>query len=250
MVMRSRANLSDGLANVVDIVRNPNAAFARLCVAPVWVLAYVIASALGMAGSLMLRSALVSAIDASARSNLLKSPAASHMLSQQQQAYISSTVSRSEYFARVSWMLVPVILFVEITLQATILTLVNLLAAGDAQFRRLFALSATVAVVGTGLYALSLGVVVLVRGGHSFSDPSAIQSVMPSLAVLAPHAHGGVRAFLTSINVFYLWSAILFGVGFRRVAADTTPAVAWSAAGLLLLLPALVASYLARPRGG
>ena len=67
-----------------------------------------------------------------------------------------------------------------------IMLIANAATRGDGTFKKFYALSITVAVVGTGLGSLVLGVIVLLRGANSFETTSAVQRALPSLALLAP----------------------------------------------------------------
>src|ERR1035437_8302080 len=100
------------------------------------------------------------------------------------------------------WAFAPVGLLIVGLVQALGMTIANAVAHGDGGFKKYFALSLNVAIVGFGLNSLVVGIIVLVRGPDSFETPTAIQAVIPSLAMLVPGAHGGLARFLGAFNVF------------------------------------------------
>ena len=96
----------------------------------------------------------------------------------------------SKTIAQLSWLFVPVIILVAGLVQALLMLIANAVGHGDGSFKKFFALSITVAVVGEGLRSLVLAVIVLLQGANSFDNVSSLQYAVPGLGLLAPGAHG------------------------------------------------------------
>jgi Yip1-like protein len=230
------------LSNAVDIVVAPNAAFDRLREVPSWGWAFAIAGVLGIAGSLLAMPATMHALQTTLPAQLAANDAIAKLPPEQQQKAIANALAVTKVVTQLAWLFVPVAVLIVALLQALVMTVANAIAHGEGSFKKFFALSITVAVVGIGLSSLVVGIIVLVRGADSFESATAVQSALPSLALLAPGAKGALAGFLGALNVFYLWSTALLALGMVRVARIAPPA-AWSAAIVLLLLTACFAAW-------
>ena len=236
------------IANAVDIVVAPNAAFDRLREVPTWVWAFVIASVLCAIGWLLLAPAMIHAMETSAPAKLAASPQLAKLPPEQQQSMIAMQIKFSRIFFQLLWLLAPIgVLFVGL-IQAVILLIGNAVGHGDGTFKKYFALSVTVSVIGTGLATLALGIIVTIRGASTFEDQNAVTSSLPSLALLAPGAHGALAGFLGAFSVFTLWAAGLLAFGMVRV-GRISPPIAWTVSILMLLVGASFAAYGAKLNG-
>ena len=231
-----------GLFNVVDIVIAPKTAFERLRVVPTWVWAFVAATLLCVAGSLLSQPAALHAINTGMPAQLAANKAIERLPAARQQAVIAQQLGLLRTMTQISWLLAPVIILVTGLVQALVMTVANAVGRGRGTFAQYFALSQTVAVVGTGLGALVLGVIVTIRGAATFDDFRSLQSAMPSLGLLAPGAHGALRGFLDALTVFNLWAAALLAYGMMIVGRVPRTA-AWVAAAIMLLAGAAYAAY-------
>jgi hypothetical protein len=234
-----------GLANVVDIIIAPNAAFERIRQVPVWGWAFLVACLLGIAGSLLVGPAVLHAMETSMPAQLAASDAMSKLSPEQQQKQIATIMSFSKTFAKFYWVVIPPALLLIGLVQGVIMLIANAATRGDGTFKKYYALSITVAVVGSGLSSLVLGVIALVRGADSFETTSSVSSALPSLALLAPGAKGALGGFLGAVNVFYLWATALLALGMSRVGRIPRGA-AWATAIIMLLLTACFAAFGAR----
>ncbi len=237
-----------GLLNVVDVVVAPQAAFARLRVVPTWGWAFLAATLLGIAGSLLSQPAMLHAIATGMPAQLAASPAIARLPAAQQATVIRQQIAVFGFLARYGWVFTPVYVLLVGLVQALVMLIANAVGKGDGSFRKYFALSQTVAVVGLGLGSLITALIVLLRGAGSFGDMRAIQSAVPSLALLAPGAHGAPLGFLQALSVFNLWAAVLLALGMTTVGRLPRP-VAWTAAGLMLLVTAVFGAYGAAQQG-
>ena len=237
-----------GLANVVDIIIAPNAAFERLRQVPVWGWAFLVASLLGSAGTLLAIPAVEHAMATSMPAQLAASDAIAKLPPDQQQKQIATMMSVSTTIAKFYWVFIPPAILLAGLIQGLIMLIANAATRGDGSFKKFFALSVTVAVVGTGLGSIVVGAIVTLRGASSFETMSSVQSSLPSLALLAPGAKGALAGFLGSLNVFYLWATALLAMGMSRV-GRIPRGPAWVTAVIMLLLTACFAAYGGKQNG-
>jgi hypothetical protein len=224
-----------GLANVIDIVIAPGTGFARLRQAPVWGWAFLVASLLGIAGSLLLAPAILHALEHTLPAQLAANPAIAALPPDQQREKIATVLAVTRTMASVTWVFFPLVLLFSALIQALVMTVVNAATRGDGSFAKFFALSITVGIIGAGFSSLILGVIAAIRGPASFEDAAAVQAVMPGLAVLVPGARGTLAGFLAPLNVFNIWAMVLLALG--MIAVGRIPrAAAWATAGAMLFI--------------
>jgi hypothetical protein len=237
-----------GLSNIVDIIVSPTAAFERLRAVPTWGWAFLAATLLGIIGSLVVSPAIGHAMETSLPAQLAANPAIAKMPPDQQQSMIAMQLKVAKVIAQIYFIFVPIGILISGLVQGLVMLIANAATHGDGTFKKFFALSVTVSVVGVGLSSLVLGVIVAVRGASSFESTTAIASSLPSLALLAPGAHGALAGFLGAMNVFSLWATSLLAFGMTRVARIPNGA-AWGAAIVMLLCTAAFAAYGAAQNG-
>jgi Yip1 domain len=242
-----------GLHNVIDVVVAPSTAFARLRIVPTWGWAFLAAALLAVAGALLFEPALLHVLDKVLPAQMAAQDAKSvpnwaQRSPDEQAKLIATQVSFSKTFAQFQWLIAPIALLLGGLIQALVMTLANAIGHGDGSFKKYFALSLTVAVVGSGLASLALGLIALLRGPGGFDDVAGLTGAVPSLALLAPGAHGALHGFLTALNVFTLWATALLALGMTIVGRLPRP-VAWSAAVLMVLLTAAFAAFGAARQG-
>lgn len=228
---------NSGLSNVVDIIVAPNAAFERLRAAPTWLWAFVVVTVLGIIGSLLSAPATMHAIETSFPGQLAADPNFASLSPEQQQRQLAIMLRFMKTFASFGWILVPVLVLVGALVQGLVMMIANAASRGDGGFKKFFALSMTVAVVGNGLYWIVLGVVTRIRGADSFSDTAAVYEAVPSLALVVPGVHGFMAGFLAGFNVFYIWATVLLALGMIAV-GRVSRGVAWGTAIFMLLCAA------------
>jgi hypothetical protein len=232
------AGRRSGLSNAIDIVIAPTAAFDRLREVPTWVWAFAVASVLGIIGSLLVQPALIHALETSMPAQLAANPAIAKLPPDQQQKQIAAILGVSRVMMQINWIFVPIAILIVGLIQGLVLTIANAIGKGQGSFAKFFALSITVCVIGSGLYYVVLGLIVIVRGASSFEATSAITGAVPGLALLVPGAHGFLIGFLAAFNVFYLWGAALLALGAIRV-GRISPPLAWSTAAVIVLATAV-----------
>lgn len=231
-----------GLSNVVDIIVSPTAAFDRLREVPAWGWAFLAASVLGVIGSVLFGPALVHAMETTLPAKLAAMPAIAKLPPDQQQQMIAAQLKFTKIFLQLFWLFVPVQILLVALVQGLIMMVANVVGHGDGSFKKYFALSITVSVIGVGLASIVIGIIVLIRGAASFEEQSAVTGAAPSLALLAPGAKGALVGFLGAFNIFILWSAALLALGMQRV-GRIPPVTAWATAVIMLLLTASFAAW-------
>ena len=234
-----------GLSNAIDIVIAPNAAFDRLRETPTWLWAFAVALVCGIIGTLVAHPAFVHAFDTSMPAQLAADPNIAKLPPEQQQRQIAMVMGISRFMFGIAWLFVPFAILIGGLIQGLVLTIENAIGRGQGSFAKFFALSVTASVVGIGLYYLAFAAIVMVRGPSSFETMSALQNVVPGLALLAPGAHGFLAGFLGALSVFTLWATALLALGTIRI-AHISPVLAWSGPVVLLLIGALFAGFGAR----
>jgi hypothetical protein len=237
-----------GLANVVDIIIGPNAAFDRLRAVPTWGWAFLVAAVLGIIGSLLATPATLHALQTTLPAQLAADPNIAKLPPDQQQAAIQRALSVTKVIGQLSWLFIPIFLLIIAAVQGLIMLIANAIGGGDGSFKKYFALSMNVAIVGLGINSVVTGIIVTLRGPDAFETASAVQSAVPSLALLAPGVKGGLVGFLGAMNIFYLWGAALLALGMVRV-GRIKPPVAWTTAVVILLITGLFAAYGASRNG-
>ncbi len=237
-----------GLTNVIDIIVAPGSAFARLRQVPVWGWAFLVATLLAVAGTLVVGPAIAHAMDVTLPAQLAANPQIAKLPPDQQQSMIATQLKVAKTIAQFYWIFVPVGILLAGLVQALVMLVANAATHGDATFKKLFALSITVSVIGVGLSSVVLGIIVAVRGTNSFDSPTAVQGALPSLALLDPGARGALAGFLGAMNVFYLWATALLALGMTAV-GRIPRAPAWATAIVMLVLTAAFAAYGASRNG-
>ncbi len=229
-------------SNIIDIVVSPSSAFDRIRETPAWGWAFLAATVLGVIGALLYGPALVHAMETTLPAKLAAMPAIAKMPPEQQQSMIAAQLKFTKIFLQLFWLFVPIQILLVGLFQGLIMMIANVAGHGDGSFKKFFALSITVQVIGVGLASVVIGIIVLIRGAASFEEQSAVTGAAPSLALLAPGAKGALVGFLGAFNIFILWSTALLALGMQRVAR--IPAVtAWATAILMLLVTAAFAAW-------
>lgn len=206
-----------GLSVVRDVVIAPQSAFESLREQPQWLWAFVVTCALGMVAW------------------ALQLPADEH---------IATVAHRALATQRWIWIYPPFVLLA-VALVSVVMLAGSTLARGSANFARLFALAANVAVVGFGLGRLVVGTLSRFRRPDEFSSQTDLLKLVPSLAWLLPDAPSRVEAFLTHVNPFGIWSFILLAMGLQTV-ATLKPAAAYTIAAFIEVGSATIAAALSR----
>jgi Yip1 domain len=236
---------TSGLLNVADIVIAPNAAFDRLRLVPTWFWAFLVASLLAIAGSLLSQPGMLHALEVSLPARLAADQNVAKLSPEVQQKQLAAAMAMMHVMTRIGWILVPFAILITGVIQGLILTVANAIAKGEGDFKKFFALSVTVSVVGTGLYTVVYARIVLVRGPSTFDSVTALQTAVPGLGLLVPGAHGSLAGFLSAFNVFFLWATALLALGTIRI-GHVSRGAAWSASIALLVFYALFAAFGAR----
>lgn len=224
---------ANGLSTVVNVIAAPREAFETLRIAPTWGWAFVIATVLSAIGTYLAAPATIHAFEAEFHQQAAVNP----QMAQMSPAQVAHLMAFTENIMRLGWLFAPVTVIFSVLIQAVVMLIFKALGRGDADFTRLWASAMNVAVV-TGLYYVVNGVVLQLRGPQSFVSPVDTLRAIPSLSWLVPHAGPKAIAFLSAINPFTLWVAILLGLAMVVVAR--VPRLHAALVALIsLLIPAL-----------
>jgi len=207
-----------GLLNVVDIVVAPQAAFARLRVVPTWGWAFLAASLLGIAGTLLAAPANLHAWEQYAPA--IYAQVFQNLDPAQRETAIQRAVQYGHVIQQLGWIAIPIVLLVATLIQALILLVANAIGRGDGTFARFYALVMTCAVVGSGVGLLLAGLIAVIRGPAAYDTPTAVQAAVPGLALLAPGAGPKLLANVSRV-VAWVTSAFILLATAAVVAAST-----------------------------
>jgi hypothetical protein len=232
---------SSGLSILWDIIVAPRDAFAALRDRPYLGWAFLVTCVLGMAGAFLQIPAGEHIAVATFSTNAAHDPRIAAMTPAQQQSALEITKAFQHWF----WLAYPLIVAVALLVTSLVLSIFNAIGRGDGTFRRSLALAANVALLNFGISYFLLGVLVRVRGGDAFSTSLDLVLTLPSVAWAVPGASLKVATFLSSFNVFTIWSFVLLALGQRDV-SRVSPLWAWVGAAVIALGPAFIATAFAR----
>lgn len=228
---------ANGLSTVIDTIAAPAEAFERLRQAPTWGWAVTITIVLMMLGAYIQGPTARHVAVLQTQRFMNTSTIAANMSAEQKQKAIENSGKTSPF----SYIGPLVALFFAVFFNALILLAGNAAGRGQADFKRLWCGSMNIAVPTLGLGAIVLGVITVLRGPDSFSSAMSMAQAVPSLGMLAPHAPATTAAFLSAISVFTVWGFFL-NATMMRVMAKTSPGIAYTFAGIVLLLGALLSA--------
>ncbi|GAC1653275.1 MAG: hypothetical protein NVS9B12_03220 [Vulcanimicrobiaceae bacterium] len=240
---------ANGLNTALNVVIAPKEAFETLRAAPMWGWAFIIASLLAVAGSVLALPSSEHANVGMMQNMLAHSALMANLTDAQKQQMISDAQHPTAIKRIGGLLLVPVFLLIVAAFQAAMLLIGNAVGSGKASYKQLFCSVMNIAVVGAGLYWIVLGLIAMLRGPASFNSPTDIVAAVPGLGYLAGNAGAGLTTFLASINIFSLWATYLIALAMLTV-ARVSKAVAYSFALLVLLIgagfPALLTGFFTR----
>jgi hypothetical protein len=228
MTVDAASQKRSGLSVVWDVIVAPQSAFESLRTRPQWLWAYLVVCVLGMIGAVLQAPAGQHIAIATIQHQAAHDPNMASMTPAQLQNMTHIAAEIQKWV----WLFYPVIAIVAILFATVVLLLGNAIAHGTANFVRLFALAANVAVINFGLGYLIIGALGAMRGPAEFNTQIDLLTLMPSLAWLAPGAAPKVLALLNGVNPLQIWSFILLALGLRTI-ADMKPVPAYIVAALV-----------------
>jgi len=233
----------NGLNTALDIIASPPDAFARLRVVPTWGWAFLIAAVLGIVGSLLGSAAAEHAAMASIPAAMAKNSTIAAMSPEKRQQALEQQISITKAIIKFNFVFVPLVLLISGLLQTVYLLIVNAVTRGQGSFKKFWALSINVAIVGVGIGLVITGILELIRGPEAFNSVGDTLNAIPSLAWIVPGTTGLLHGFLASISIFALWSTGLIALGLIAI-ARIKPAQAYISAGIMLVVGALITGAL------
>ena len=230
--MENSTTKASGLTNVVNTVISPKEAFEALRAAPTWGWALIITIVVAMICSFLEVPALLHAFEAGWPAQVAANPRMASMSADQ--------LAPIKHFSEISFHFAPLfaLIFVPlfILLEAVVLWILSAIGKGSVGFKALWSVSANIAIPAAAIAAIVNLVVVLARGADSFPSMQSVQTAIPTLALLAPHA-GKLTNFLGAFTPFTIWGAGLI-VSAMLITARTNKGIAWVTGILSILIPA------------
>lgn len=232
---------ANGLQTLADVILAPKAAFERLRVQPTWGWAFIAAIVIGTIGAYLIMPAIVHATQAMWPAMMAQNPRTAALSAADQQRALQITLS----FMRFSWIAYIFLIPFAILVYSVVMLIFRAIGGGSASFASLWAVSCNIAVLSAGIASLVLGIIVHVRGADTFNSQIAVSSAIPSLSLLAPGVGIKLFTFLSGMNVFSIWAAVLIYMAMRITArVSAVPAVLTAVIGLCV--PALLGAWGAR----
>jgi len=233
----------NGLNTALDIIASPSDAFARLRVVPTWGWAFLIAAVLCIIGSFMGSAAAEHAAVASIPAAFAKNAQLAALPPEKRQQMIEQQIGITKSFSKFSFVLAPIILLITALLQTVYLLILNAATRGQGNFKKFWALSINISIVGSGLTLLIAGIIELIRGPEAFNSTGDTLSAIPGLAWIIPGTTGFLHGILLSFTVFSLWATGLFALGLIAI-ARIKPVQAYVGAAILLVIGSLITGSL------
>lgn len=224
----------NGLKTAIDTIIAPKEAFEAIRNAPSWFWGLLIAIVLTMVGGYLSVPANQHALAADWPNVVAKSPQLASLSPDQQQAQLAII----QKFSAFGFLFFIIFIPFASLISAAVMTLFNALGRGDGSFGKYWAAACNIGVVGFGIYTVLLAGIVLARGADSFNSPQALQSAIPSLAMLAPAGADKLAVALTYFNPITLWSTYLTITAMLTI-GRVPKLQAWLAGIVLFLIPML-----------
>lgn len=232
--MAAQTQSRAGFQTVLDIAIAPSAAFARLRETPTWVWAFVLSSLLAMAGSIAVSPAVAHVVGAETAARLAATPQIAQLPPDQRDAQVAKQISIVQAVARFGFVFIPFGLALNSAVQALIMLIANAIGKGDGSFRKFWALAVNASLIGTGVGSIAFAAIVLLRGSAAFASTGDISRALPGLVTLVPAGALRLTAFLSVMNVFAIWDAVLLAAGMMAVARLSRPVAATTGAVILI----------------
>ena len=221
---------ASGLQTIVDVIVAPATAFERLRTAPTWGWALIITLVLSAGASIAIIPAVQHAMTVGWPAMVAQNPRLAQLSPEQQQQMLSFTLN----IVKFSWIFVLIGVPFFLIIQTVLMVIFKAIGRGTGSFVSLWAAAVNISVPIATLANVVAAIIVMLRGADSFNSQTAVTSVLPSLALLAPGAAPKVFAFLSGINIFTLWGLVLNYLAMRITAG--VGAVPAGCLALILLL--------------
>jgi len=219
----------------------PKSAFEALRAQPRWLWAFAVTCVLGMTGAALQIPAGVHIATVATARRVASDPNLAGS-SPEKVAQLTQFAVATQHWI---WLIYPGFVLIALAFAAVIMLVGNALGHGSANFTRLFALAAHVAIVSYGAGFLVVGILSTLHPTEDFSGQTDLLKLVPCLAWAAPDASPRVTAILAHVNPFQIWSYILLAIGLRTV-ATLRPIAAYTTAAAVQIGAALTAAAFAR----
>lgn len=232
---------SSGLATVLNVFVAPRDAFATLREVPMWGWAFIVATVLGVIGSLLAAPATAHAVAGGMAAQMAHDPQFAQMTPEKQK----QVMGFAQMGVRFGWIFVPVYLLVVALIQSVVMLIANAIARGPATFKQLWAAAMNISVITFSVAYLFTGLITMLRGPQSYTNTAALAASLPSAAWAAPHGSVKVVAFLSAINPFSVWGIFLLATALVVIARASKP-VAYGCATFIILFSGAFAALFAK----
>ena len=238
-VQSEAAPQPSGLATVLNVFVAPRDAFATLRDTPMWGWAFIVATVLGVIGSLLSGPATAHAVQTAFTAQMAHDPQLAQMTPDKQKQMLAFT----SMGVRLAWIFTPVYLLVVALIQTVLMLIANAIGRGTATFKQLWTAAVHICIVTFGVLYLFTGLITMLRGPQSYTNTAALAAALPSAAWAAPHAGVKMIYFLSAINPFSLWGLFLLATALLVIARLSKPLSYGTAAFIVLFSGAFAALF-------
>jgi len=224
---------ASGLKTALDVVIAPKEAFESIRRTPTWGWALLIVIVVYAISTYLTTPALLHATQADWPRQVAANPSLAQMTPDQQQRALAFGLKIVQFV----WLFSPIIAIIAIVIQTLVMLVFKALGKGSGSFGALWAAAINIQVPVLALNSLVTALIVIVRGPDSFNSSAAIQTAMPSLALLVDTSAVKLHAFLASFNPFTLWGCGLT-IAAMVIVARVDRTMAWVTGIVWLLVSA------------
>ncbi len=234
-----------GWKTALEIIISPKAVFERLAQAPKWVWAFLIASILGIIGSLILAPTFEHYLTSGGyAAEMARNPAFQNMPAEKRDAAIAQAAGFTKGLTKFGFIFVPFTILIGGVINSILMLIGSAAGGGKGSFAKFWSISMHVSVVTLGIGSLLNAIIVTLRGADSFNSLADLGAAVPGLALLIPASAVKLHAFFGAFNVVTIWGAVLFALGMivsahvKRVPAAITAFMILAIFGLFSTLSA------------
>ncbi|MDE2482670.1 MAG: YIP1 family protein [bacterium] len=240
MVADPEVSQANAVNTMVDTIIAPADAFGAIRAVPTWGLALVVAIVLSALGTYLSAPAMAHGFAGTFAHMAASDP----KLAALDPDKLQSIIAMQQKFFSFGWIVTIFVVPFFALISALVMLVFDKVGRGDGSFGKYWAAACNIAIV-SGIAAVILGIITMARGANSFPTMLAVQSSLPSAALLAPGAGIKLMTFLATITPFSLWSAALVALAVMRI-GRARPFAAWVCGALMLIVPALLAAVNAK----
>lgn len=234
---QTAAPKANGLSTLLNVIAAPKEAFEALREAPTWGWAMIVAIVVYVIAAILLAPA-AQHVGLSIVQHMTNGSIGANMSDAQKQKMLSDAAHPTAIKLVMNICFGIAGLFIAVLFNTLWMLLANAIGKGTGTFKRFWSGSANILIPSYVLAQLVIAIIAMLRGPDGFNTMGDIFKAAPSLAWLAPGAHGYLVGFLASLSVFAIWGAFL-NATMLQVMAGVKSGIAWTFGIIILALTAV-----------